>query len=276
MTGTSNDSSPDLAGIRHKPTIKLCHQTGQVPDAAPQWLTPHERERFAGFSGTHASEFLTSRWLIRQALSRASALEPSQCWPAEGRPTTSASPAGWHLSLSHSHGLSACSTQFGSALGIDIEPSKRHPQWQKVVKRWFSPIEQEWLFQEDDPHMFLRAWTLKEAWLKATGRGIAGNLQTLEVRRGFELYGDQPDDQWQACCFYIEGFLGTLVYRQTADGSLDGSPDGPPNGSPDDAPRPWPRITLLEPPPEDYSLSETEPMDVHWEPMFQRKIHAKC
>jgi len=259
MTGSSNDSSPDSAGTRQKPTIKLCHQTGQLPDVAPDWLTAHERERFSGLSGTRAAEFLTSRWLIRQTLSKAGSITPDLCYPVEGRPTTSACPAGWHLSLSHSHGLSACATEYGSALGIDIESSRRHPQWKRVVKRWFSPVEQEWLFKEDDPHTFLRVWTLKEAWLKATGRGIARNLQTLEVRRNFELYGDQPDDHWQACAFYTEGFLCTLVYKQTA-GNQHGA---------------WPVITLLEPPPDDYSLSAAEPLDTHWEPVFQRRIRAK-
>jgi len=259
MAGSSNDSSPDLTRDQPKPAIQLCHQTGQVPKAAPDWLTAYELERFSGLRGTRAAEFLTSRWLIRQALSKAGSAKPDCCWPENGRPTTSASPAGWHLSLSHSHGLSACATQYGSALGIDIEPSKRHPQWQKVAKRWFSPIEQEWLFQEDDAHTFLRAWTLKEAWLKATGRGIAGNLQTLEIRRNFELYGDQPDDHWQACAFYTEGFLCSLVFRQTESGHFGA----------------WPTITLLEPPPEDYSLSVAEPLDTHWEPMFQRRIRSK-
>ncbi|WP_417512735.1 4'-phosphopantetheinyl transferase family protein [Marinobacter sp.] len=259
MVGSSNDFSPDSSGNQPKPDIWLCHQAGSAPGVAPDWLTFDERERLSGLSPARAAEFLTSRWLIRQALSRASAVQPGQCWPVQGRAIESASPPGWHLSLSHSNGLSACGTQYGSALGVDIEPSKRHPQWQKVVKRWFSPVEQEWLFQEDDPHAFLWAWTLKEAWLKATGRGIAGNLQTLEVRRNFELYGDQPDDYWQACAFYTEGFLCTLVFRQTESHQV---------GS-------WPAITLLEPPSEGYSLSAAESLDTHWEPMFQRRIRLK-
>lgn len=259
MIGSSNGSNLNSGGALQKPTIKLCHQTGQIPNGAPSWLTAHEHERFAQLSGNRSAEFLTSRWLIRQALSKAGSIQPDMCYPAQGRPTTAACPAGWHLSLSHSHGLSACATQYGSALGIDIEPSKRHPQWQKVVKRWFSPVEQAWLFQEDDSQAFLQAWTLKEAWLKATGRGIAGNLQTLEVRRNFELYGDQPDGIWQACVFYTEGFLCTLVYRQNAD---------------DDSAS-WPRITLLEPPLDDYSLSSAQALDTHWEPIFHRKIQTK-
>lgn len=259
MAGSSSDFSPDCPGAPQKPAIKLCHQTGKVPQTPPEWLTESEAERLSQLSGARAAEFFTSRWLIRQTLSRVSTVAPEQCCPVEGRPTASTTPPGWHLSLSHSHGLTACSAQYGSALGIDIEPSKRHPQWQKVVKRWFTPIEQEWLFQEDDPHNFLKVWTLKEAWLKATNRGIAGNLKTLEVRRNFELYGDQPDGLWQACCFYMEGFLGTLVYRQTEE-SQRGA---------------WPSITLLEPPPEDYSLSKAEALETHWDPMFQRNIYAK-
>lgn len=259
MAGLFNDSNPDSGGVLHNPIITLCHQTGQVPKLAPDWLTARENERFAELEGDRAAEFLTSRWLIRQTLSKACSANPEHCWPVEGRAIASASPAGWHLSLSHSHGLAACSTQYGSALGIDIEPSKRHPQWQKVVKRWFSPIEQEWLFQEDDPHVFLQVWTLKEAWLKATGRGIAGNLQTLEVRRNFELYGDQPDDHWQACAFYSEGFICTLVCRQTSV-AQDAT---------------WPAITLLEPPTENYSLCAAQALDTHWEPMFRHRIRAK-
>lgn len=102
-------------------------------------------------------------------------------------------------------------------------------------------------------------WTLKEAWLKATGRGIAGNLQTLEVRNQFELYGDQPDKTWLASCFYVEGFLVTLVYQGT-------NQDGP--GS-------WPDITLLEPPPDDYNLALAGTLGVSWEPMFHRAVRAK-
>lgn len=259
MAGLSNDCNPEMGHHEHKPTVKICHQTGQIPREAPDWLLPYERQRLSGLNQDRATEFLTSRWLMRQTLSKASRSAPCACCPKEGRPMLSAEPAGWHLTLSHSHGLSACGTQYNSALGIDIEPSRRHPQWQKVVKRWFSPVEQEWLFQDDDPLTFLWAWTVKEAWLKATGRGIAGNLQTLEVRRHFELYGDQPDDQWQACGFYAEGFLCTLVYRQPQQGAPGG----------------WPAITLLEPPPDDYSLGPTAPLDTHWEPFFLRRIRAK-
>jgi 4'-phosphopantetheinyl transferase len=250
MAGSSNDFSPD-----DRPSVWLCHQTDGPEIAHPAWLTDYERETVGKFSGPREREYLSSRWLIRQAIGKSAMVPPNHCCPVAGRPNASGTPEGWRLSLSHSQGLSACATRADSPIGLDLEPCQRHAQWQKVVKRWFSPVEQEWLFREDDSNTFLKVWTLKEAWLKATGRGIAGNLQTLEVRKNFEIYGDQPEQDWQAACCYIEGYLVSVVFR----------------GS-----RPvWPEITLLEPPPHDFSLVDAEPIEASWEPLFQRTIRCK-
>ena len=252
MAGPSNDSNPD------RPSIWLCHQINRDVPEAPAWMTGFEAETLARLAGTRRQEFLTSRWLLRQSLAQTSDQAPECCLPVDGRPNRAVNPEGRFLSLSHSRGLCAVGTDTYQ-LGIDIEPSQRRPDWVAVARRWFSPIEQEWLFRADDPFNFLKVWTLKEAWLKATDRGIAGNLQTLEVRNQFELYGDQPDQTWLASCFYVEGFLVTLVYRGRDQG-------GP--GS-------WPGITLLEPPPDDYNLSLAGTQEASWEPIFHRVIRSK-
>ena len=252
MAGLSNDFNPD------RPHIWLCHQIQRDLAQPPAWLTAAEAVALAKLEGPRRREYLSSRWLIRQSLSKVSGLPPAQCQPVDGRPVASLTPEGWHISLSHSRGLTAVATGM-TPLGIDIEPSQRKPDWAGVARRWFSPVEQEWLFRTDDPFNFLKVWTLKEAWLKATGRGIAGNLQTLEVRKDFELYGDQPDRLWLASCFYVEGYLATLVYQSDAP----------------DKPGAWPGITLLEPPPEDFSLGTTTSLEMSWEPMFHRVIRAK-
>ncbi|WP_241264432.1 4'-phosphopantetheinyl transferase family protein [Marinobacter daepoensis] len=249
----SSDSNPE------SPAIWLCHQISRTPPKAPDWMTEDESRTFDRLEGTRRQEYVTSRWLIRQALARVSGEAPNACRPIPGRPTASANPSGWALSLSHSQGLAACATG-NSALGIDLEPSQRTPDWVRVTKRWFTPVEQSWLLPADDPFSFLKTWTLKEAWLKATGRGIAGNLQTLEVRKGFKLYGDQPDRHWQATCLYAEGFIVTLVYPQSSE-SETGTP--------------LPKITLLEPPPDDYTLRPAPSLNAHWEPLFHRLIRAR-
>ena len=245
------------------PTVWLCHQTTSTHVELPSWLNATEYNRAVHSSDARRAEFLSSRWLIRQALAGASGETPSACSPCMGRPTESRYPPEWRLSLSHSSGIAACATNLQGEVGLDIEPCQRRPNWQKVVQRWFSPVEQEWLLAQDDALEFLKVWTLKEAWLKATGRGIAGNLQTLEVRRGFELYGDQCDNTrpWQAYCIYVDGFLVTLVYRRLAVEAPE-------------TPLTWPPILLLEPPLDDYRLTPADTLDSIWEPLLQRPIRS--
>lgn len=245
------------------PTVWLCHQTNSARLELPAWLNTGEHTRALPWQGARRAEFLSSRWLIRQALAGASGEMPNLCSPCSGRPIESHYPPGWRLSLSHSSGIAACATNLHGEIGLDIEPCQRRPNWQKVVQRWFSPVEQEWLLAQDDALEFLKVWTLKEAWLKATGRGIAGNLQTLEVRRGFELYGDQCDNlrPWRACCLYVDGFLVTLVYR-------------PREMEAPETPLTWPPVLLLEPPLDDYRLTPAATLDSLWEPLFQRPIQS--
>ncbi|MFN2361035.1 MAG: 4'-phosphopantetheinyl transferase superfamily protein [Marinobacter sp.] len=219
MTG----SSPDIA-----PTVWLCRETGAKNPAAPQWLTAFEKSTVEGFSDLRRSEYLCSRWLIRQALAGTSGANGAQCRPVSGRPVCSDNPPGWYLSLSHSHGLSACAVSATNGVGLDIEPRNRHPHWQKVVRRWFTPDEQAWLLSSDYCEDFLKVWTLKEAWLKATGRGIAGNLQTLEVTADFRMFGDRNGEGWMASSGQVDDFLVALVYRRAGN--------SPPSG------------TLLQPP----------------------------
>ncbi|MGM0768177.1 MAG: 4'-phosphopantetheinyl transferase family protein [Pseudomonadota bacterium] len=208
MAGTSSDCNPDSA-----PTIWLCREPETTGLPSPAWLTDYERRTVAQFSGPRRREYLSSRWLLRQAIASSAACAATDCSPVAGRPTASARPQGWFLSLSHSHRLAACAVSAQPGLGLDIEPLNRRPQWQKVVRRWFTPAEQEWLLARDCQQDFLRVWTLKEAWLKATGRGIAGNLQTLEVCPDFRLLGDRRESGWQAASGTIAGFRVTLVYH---------------------------------------------------------------
>lgn len=162
-------------------------------------MTAGEAQRLAKLSGAARDDFLASRWLIRRALSEASGTSAIECRPVQGRPDRSDQPPGWRLSLSHSGGLAGCAVSRDASIGLDLEPMARRPQWQKVVSRWFSPQEQAWLLAADDPGEFLKVWTLKEAWLKATGRGIADNLKTLDITADFELSGDRPGEPWRAC-----------------------------------------------------------------------------
>lgn len=250
MTGSSSVCNPESA-----PAIWLCREPQQQPERLPLWLRDSEQEALGQFSGPRKREYLTSRWLIRQAIAGASGQEPECCRPVPGRPVASESPDGWCLSISHSRGLSACATGPEAALGVDLEPCRRQLNWHKVVRRWFTPGEQEWLLDTDSAETFLQVWTLKEAWLKATGRGIAGNLQTLEVSPGFELKGDRPEPDWQACSYRLQDALVTLVFRHT--GLLR------------------PAVTLLVSPPGDFCLCPASVSGETATLVLQRPIHSQ-
>lgn len=250
MAGASSDSNPESI-----PRIWLCQPAQTADEARPDWLTPDEAQRLAGLKGHRRQEFLTTRWLIRQALAGASGLPASDCCPVPGRPTAAATPPGWHLSISHCQNLAACATGTG-AVGIDIEPARRRADWQRVARRWFSVAEQDWLLRTDDAFEFLKVWTLKEAWLKATGRGIAGNLQTLRVSADFELLGDQQQGDWRASSCLVDGFIVTLVWQGPE--AAEGQPAAP---------------TLLAPPPDDCRLVAPEPLACTADWLLNADIH---
>lgn len=248
MAGLSSDCSPEVA-----PQIWLAFQPESVSDSLPEWLTDSEREIVARFGGRRRREYLHSRWLIRQALAASAGCPTDDCYPVAGRPVASARPPGWQLSLSHSHGLSAVATTRQPGLGLDLEPLARRPDWQRVVRRWFTPREQAWLLARNDPEAFLRVWTLKEAWLKATRRGIANHLQTLEVDEDFNLQGDDPATDWCAAVGHGGDFLVTLVYHSAAGDS--------------------PRARALMTPVATLDLADARPapgIAVHW--LLQRRI----
>ena len=112
--------------------------------------------------------------------------------------------------------MAGCAVLAGAAIGLDIEPRSRNLQWQKIVERWFTAHERDWLSHINDSETFLKTWTLKEAWLKATGRGIAGNLHTLEISSGFVLRGDRPEQAWKATLGHSGNYLIALVSQGTA------------------------------------------------------------
>ena len=69
-------------------------------------------------------------------------------------------------------------------VGIDLERIRTIKDADDLVGRFFSPREND-AFQklppEQKPTAFFNLWTRKEAWLKATGEGIAHSLARLEV-----------------------------------------------------------------------------------------------
>jgi 4'-phosphopantetheinyl transferase len=87
------------------------------------------------------------------------------------------------FNASGSGDLAVCAVTIGRKLGVDIELC-RLPQDETVLEQCFSPAERHaysTLSPEEKPAAFYRLWTLKEAYLKATGAGLSRPLSSFEV-----------------------------------------------------------------------------------------------
>lgn len=84
-----------------------------------------------------------------------------------------------HFNLSHSNRY-ACIAIANFEVGVDIE----HMKEEAVIESIFSKNERD-LFEKIPGHLklqaFYRAWVRKEAYLKALGIGLSGNIQEIEV-----------------------------------------------------------------------------------------------
>ena len=112
--------------------------------------------------------------------------------------------SGIEFNLAHTQGMVIMAVCAGTKPGVDIESiSKKVPL--AAARRYFSPEEVaalDALPEDEQPGRFLRLWTLKEAYLKAIGTGIAGGLGSmtfkLEARScRFERAADPDASRWQ-------------------------------------------------------------------------------
>lgn len=80
-----------------------------------------------------------------------------------------------NFSLSHSGEYALCGIG-NNPVGIDIEGNRKINF--RVSERFFSDKEKTWIGKDED--RFFRMWTLKEAYAKLTGEGIAKVISSIE------------------------------------------------------------------------------------------------
>jgi 4'-phosphopantetheinyl transferase len=155
-------------------------------------LSESERTRAQRFMfARDRRDYAAAHALTRAALSRCGDLAPAQ-WRfqegAGGKPSVAADAGSPSLifNLSHTHGLVACAIAAGGDVGIDVEGIDRRVGAEEVAARFFSSLEQADLARcpaSERAKRFFDLWTLKEAYIKALGRGLSHSLSTF----GFAL-----------------------------------------------------------------------------------------
>lgn len=191
-------------------TLSLRGLEGDAIARAERVLGPAERARAERLQVTRARhEHIAGQALLRWALSRTAGGAPAD-WRfgrgRHGKPYLEPQPDGHDLrfNLSHTHGLAACALTHGVEVGVDIEAAHRRTKLD-VAGRYFAPEEVAQLKRarpESRPSLFLAFWTLKEAYIKGIGLGLARRLHgfAFDLERptgpagpGFRVLDDAPD-----------------------------------------------------------------------------------
>jgi 4'-phosphopantetheinyl transferase len=161
------------------------------PDAIEDWyllaayhtiMSPDEAQQQARYRfAAGRKEYLVTRALIRSVLSAYAPILPRD-WKfvrnKHGRPEI-AGPHGapkLRFNLSNTRGLIVCLVARDREVGVDVEDIHRPGETVAIADRFFSPIEASSLIRQS-PHRqrdrFFDYWTLKEAYIKARGMGLA-------------------------------------------------------------------------------------------------------
>ncbi len=107
------------------------------------------------------------------------------------------------FNVSHSHDLGLIAIAAGTPVGIDIEECNPKVKAIKLAERFFAPSESEELCNlpiDQQLAGFYRGWTCKEAYIKATGRGMSLSLSSFRVAidplqpASLKQVADQPNE----------------------------------------------------------------------------------
>jgi 4'-phosphopantetheinyl transferase len=178
--------------------LRLCRFDGQSEaELVEQFgglLTREERERQQRPTiEKRRREILLTRALVRTVLSGYTGADPLS-WRfgvgEHGRPFIDG-PAAFDFNLSHTEGMIVCLVAKAPMLGVDVEFMPRRGQLTEVAEHFFAAPECAALRAVPDDekrHRFFTYWTLKEAYVKARGTGLALPLDAF----WFEIEGAKP------------------------------------------------------------------------------------
>ena len=157
-------------------------------------LSEDERSRANKFKHEHLQRnFVAARGNLRAILAQYLACEPNQIlfsYGDRGKPYVE----NVYFNLAHSQNLAIYAVCGDREVGIDLEYIDFKVDVNAIAKRYFLRSEQEFIKNLSDRAnyvakylAFYRAWTLKEAYGKATGQGLANILNSLDISSLLEL-----------------------------------------------------------------------------------------
>lgn len=169
------------------------------------YLSPDEKSRQQRIKHfPTCKEFVVTRGVLRFLLGEYLHCHPAEvkfAYTAKGKPFLPTSSL--QFNVSHSYGVAIFAFTLDFPLGVDVEYCSRIVAWERLLDRYFTASEQQWIQQFpscEQKGRFWQLWTLKEALLKATGEGLSGGLDQFSIVE----YLTDNSSLWQ---FYTEQVL---------------------------------------------------------------------
>ncbi len=147
-------------------------------------LTRADRFRFQ----EQRDRFVLRRGLLRAVLARYVDTEPAAlqfCLGPHGKPELAGTDGRVRFNTSSSGDVAAIAVTCEREVGVDLERVRCDPGIEQIIESFFSLCEASHLWPvqgERRTHEFFQYWTLKEAFLKATGRGLTVPPEQFEIQ----------------------------------------------------------------------------------------------
>jgi 4'-phosphopantetheinyl transferase len=134
------------------------------------------------------SRFVVAHAALRSILGEYAGVEPRRVnlsLRSGGKPVMSCDgmTSTLHFNLSHSGDLALCAVS-DREVGVDCERLRCHEDIERVARQFFSSDETHALKRRsgiDQTRFFFRTWVRKEAYVKATGEGLACDTTSFTV-----------------------------------------------------------------------------------------------
>jgi len=174
-------------------------------------LSRSDRERASRFRfSLDGQRFIASRAILRLILSRYLDVDPRKLefsYGPHGKPALRTEDGDLRFSLSHSDGLLLCAVTRDVELGLDVERIRQPIDADPIAERMFSPAVSariQSLSGSAKVEAFYSSWVLHEAFVKATGAGLA--------TAPCEFHNFLPDTEHDGYQFIFEGdYVSALV-----------------------------------------------------------------
>jgi 4'-phosphopantetheinyl transferase len=188
------------------------HLNSAADEGGSLWLSAEEHARLDATVGIRTrgerlAAYLLARWALARRLGQRP-FEVALSRDSEGRPTPISHPEGTvEISIAHTRRLVVCGVAENARIGVDAEHRRPHAPAGAIARRFFCPDEMRSLEAAPEStrvDQFWALWTLKEAFVKATGADLFDGLGACAFRVGerghvehvFSPASEVPPGRW--------------------------------------------------------------------------------